>query len=108
MNPASGILCAIGGIVLTATLSVSASAQSRSDSPDAQLLPMLQDAEHSDRRNAEVYTRSVPSLDHYYNLKADQLADIIRRVKRGEDVPNDAIKDALDNRAASTFGTPVF
>ena len=69
---------------------------------------MLQEAQHSDRRNAQLYTRSAPSLDHYYNLKADELEDIIRRIKRGENVPNDDILHALDTSAASTFGTPVY
>jgi len=107
MSPAPAIVCAMGAMVLTASLSASAQ-YARSDSPDAHLLPMLMDARHSDRRNAELNTRSAPSLDHYYNLKADQLDDIIRRIKRGEDVPSDDLKHALDNSAASTFGTPVF
>jgi len=96
-------------MMLMAATALSASAQyARPNSADASLLPMLMDAQHSDRRNAQLYTRSAPSLDHYYNLKADQLEDIIRRIQRGEKVPDDDIQHALDNSAASTFGTPVY
>jgi len=109
MSPTRAIQEVIGEIVLITLLSLPAFAQSgRPNSADASLLPMLMEAEQSDRRNAQLYTRSAPSLDHYYNLKADQLEDIIRRIKRGENVPNDDIQHALDNSAASTFGTPVY
>jgi hypothetical protein len=72
------------------------------------LAQLLSDAEQSDRRNAELYTRSAPSLDHYYNLKADEVNDVMRRLERGEDVPSDDISHALDNSLASTFGVPVY
>jgi hypothetical protein len=71
------------------------------------LAQILRDAEQSDRRNAKLYTRSAPGLDHYYNLKADQVNDVMRRLQRGEDVPSDDINHALDNSLASTFGVPV-
>jgi hypothetical protein len=71
------------------------------------LAQLLRDAEQSDRRNAKLYTFSAPSLDHYYNLKADQVNDVMRRLERGEEVPADDIHHALDNSLASTFGVPV-
>ena len=109
MSPGPSIMGVIGAVLLIATTALSAPAQYvRPNSPDVSLLPMLQERQQSDRRNAQLYTRSAPSLDHYYNLKADQLEDIIRRIKRGESVPNDDIQHALDNSAASTFGTPVY
>ena len=109
MSPAPAIRGVMAAIVMTAALAVSASAQyARPNSAHTSFQPMLLDAQHADRRNAQLYTRSAPSLDHYYNLKADELEDIIRRIKRGENVPNDDIQHALDNSAASTFGTPVY
>ena len=109
MRAARAIMGVIGAIVLSGSLSLPALAQYvRPNSSETSLLPMLRDAEHSDRRNAGLYSRSAPSLDHYYNLKADQLDDIIRRIQRGENVPSDDIQHALDNSAASTFGTPVY
>jgi len=76
-------------------------------SANLSLAQLLRDAEHSDRRNAHLYSRSAPSLDHYYNLKADEVDDVMRRLQRGEDVPSDDINHALDNSLASTFGVPV-
>jgi hypothetical protein len=76
-------------------------------SADVSLAQLLRDAEHSDRLNAQLYSRSAPSLDHYYNLKADEVNDVMRRLQRGENVPPDDIKHALDNSLASTFGVPV-
>ena len=71
------------------------------------LAQLLHNAEQSDRLNAQLYTRSAPSLDHYYNLKADEVNDVMRRLQRGENVPADDINHALDNSLASTFGVPV-
>jgi hypothetical protein len=76
-------------------------------SANPSLAQLLRDAEHSDRLNAQLYTRSAPSLDHYYNLKADEVNDVISRLQRGEYVPSDDINHALDNSLASTFGVPV-
>jgi hypothetical protein len=76
-------------------------------SANPSLAQLLRDAEHSDRLNAQLYTRSAPSLDHYYNLKADEVNDVLRRLERGEYVPSDDINHALDNSLASTFGVPV-
>jgi hypothetical protein len=76
-------------------------------SADLSLAQLLRDAEHSDRLNARLYSRSAPSLDHYYNLKADEVNDVMRRLQRGENVPPDDINHALDNSLASTFGVPV-
>jgi len=76
-------------------------------SADLSLAQLLLDAEHSDRLNAQLYSRSAPSLDHYYNLKADEVNDVMRRLQRGENVPSDDINHALDNSLASTFGVPV-
>jgi hypothetical protein len=76
-------------------------------SADLTLAQLLRDAEQSDRLNAQLYSRSAPGLDHYYNLKADEVNDVIRRLQRGENVPPDDINHALDNSLASTFGVPV-
>jgi hypothetical protein len=76
-------------------------------STNLSLAQLLREAEHSDRLNAQLYTRSAPSLDHYYNLKADEVNDVMRRLERGEYVPSDDINHALDNSLASTFGVPV-
>jgi len=90
--------CSIAGPPTTPTAPPSA---------NPSLAQLLRDAEHSDRLNAQLYTRSAPSLDHYYNLKADEVNDVMRRLQRGEDVPSDDINHALDNSLASTFGVPV-
>jgi len=69
------------------------------------MLPMLVEAQQADRKKAELY-RSAPSLVDFYNHKADELENIIRRIKRGEDVPGDDIQRALDNTAVPTVGAP--
>ena len=76
-------------------------------STNLSLAQILRDAEQSDRLNAKLYTRSAPSLDHFYNLKADEVNDVLLRLQRGENVPSDDINHALDNSLASTFGVPV-
>ena len=106
------VKCLLGAIILTGLLACSSarapSPQTTAGSANVSLLQLLQDTEHSDRLNAKLYTRSAPSLDHYYNLKADQVNDVMHRLQRGEDVPSDDINHALDNSLASTFGVPVY
>ncbi len=68
----------------------------------------LQAAETFDRDSSSAFTRSAPSLDHYYARKADEVHDIIRRLQAGQEVPEDDIQHALDNSLASTFGVPAY
>jgi len=114
-NPPQGSKLLIKG-VLSAMLSMGLASCSTAVPPttpatapsaDLSLAQLLLDAEHSDRLNAQLYSRSAPSLDHYYNLKADEVNDVMRRLQRGENVPSDDINHALDNSLASTFGVPV-
>jgi hypothetical protein len=105
------LLSVIIGISGALVLAIACTTTGRSKMPipaDNSLLQLLRDAERSDRINARLYTWSAPSLDHYYNLKADQLEDIIRRFERGEKVPAGDISHALDNSLASTFAVPVY
>jgi hypothetical protein len=94
----------LGAMVLMGLVACSTGRQPTTNLSLAQL---LRNAEQSDRLNAQLYTRSAPSLDHYYNLKADEVNDVMRRLQRGENVPSDDINHALDNSLASTFGVPV-
>ena len=94
----------LGTIVLTGLVACSTRSQPTTTLSLAQL---LRNAEQSDRLNAQLYTRSAPSLDHYYNLKADEVNEVMQRLQRGENVPPDDINHALDNSLASTFGVPV-
>jgi hypothetical protein len=107
----SAIKGVLGAIVVTGLLACSTAHPPTTPTTAApanlSLLQLLLDTEHSDRLNAKLYTRTAPSLDHYYNLKADEVDDVIRRLQRGEDVPSDDISHALDNSLASTFGVPV-
>jgi hypothetical protein len=97
----------LGAMVLGLVACSTARPPTTAPSANPSLAQLLRDAEHSDRLNAQLYTRSAPSLDHYYNLKADQVNDVISRLQRGEYVPSDDINHALDNSLASTFGVPV-
>jgi hypothetical protein len=71
------------------------------------LMQRLQRARAYDLSNSTAFTRSAPSLDHYYSRKADQVTDVMRRLNAGQEVPRDDINHALDNSLASTFGVPV-
>jgi hypothetical protein len=102
-----GVLGAIVLGVVACSTAQPPTTPSAAPSGNLSLAQLLRDAEHSDRLNAQLYTRSAPSLDHYYNLKADEVSDVMRRLERGEDVPSDDINHALDNSLASTFGVPV-
>jgi hypothetical protein len=98
----------LGAMVLMGLVACStARPPTTAPSANLSLAQVLRDAEQSDRLNAKLYTRSAPSLDHYYNLKADQVNDVMRRLQREENVPSDDINHALDNSLASTFGVPV-
>ena len=101
----------LGAIVITGLLACSNAHPPTTPTAEAStnlsLLQLLRDTEHSDRLNAQLYTRSAPSLDHYYNLKADEVNEIMQKLQRGEHVPSDDINHALDNSLASTFGVPV-
>jgi len=103
-----GVLGAMVLIGLAACSTAGPPATPATASASLSLAQILRDAEHSDRLNAQLYSRSAPSLDHYYNLKADQVNDVMRRLQRGENVPSDDINHALDNSLASTFGVPVY
>lgn len=107
----SVIMGGLGAIVITGLLACSNARPPTTPPAEAStnlsLLQLLRDTEQSDRLNARLYTRSAPSLDHYYNLKADEVNDVMHRLQRGENVPSDDINHALDNSLASTFGVPV-
>ena len=106
MKPVRSIKGAIAAIVLMASLSLSVFApNARADSPEASMLPMLLEAQQADRKKAELY-KAAPNVAHFYNQKADQLEDVIRRIKRGEDVPNDDLQRALDNTEVPTPEMP--
>jgi hypothetical protein len=94
----------LGAMVLMGLMACSTR---RQPTTNLSLTQLLRNAEQSDRLNAQLYTRSAPSLDHYYNLKADEVNEVMRRLQRGENVPSDDINHALDNSLASTFGVPV-
>ncbi|HEY2486191.1 MAG TPA: hypothetical protein VGI36_13655 [Candidatus Binataceae bacterium] len=96
-----------GVLSAMALMGLVACSTGRQPTTNLSLTQLLRNAEQSDRLNAQLYTRSAPSLDHYYNLKADELNDVMRRLQRGENVPSDDINHALDNSLASTFGVPV-
>jgi len=108
-SPSQFIENALGALALATALACSTAHPSQQPMPhDNSFLDFLRDAEHSDRINAQLYTWSAPSLDHYYNLKADEIEEIIGRLQRGENVPQDDIEHALDNSLAATFGVPVY
>jgi predicted component of type VI protein secretion system len=71
------------------------------------LMQRLQKARAYDLSNSTAFTRSAPSLDHYFSLKAEEVTDVMRELRAGQEVPQDDINRALDNGLASTFGVPV-
>lgn len=108
------ISAAVRGLIMTVALvgAVACSVQDRSpadqvlDQPS--LMQRLETAEISDRGNATAFTWSAPGLDHYYNRKADEVEDVMRRLQAGQDVPPDEIGHALDNSLATTWGVPAY
>ena len=98
------VAVALAGAVACATR---ANAPADTESGHASLIQQLQHAEKIDRDNSTSFSRSAPSLDHFYQRKADEIASIIRRLQAGEEVPRDEIDHALDNSLASTFGVPA-
>jgi hypothetical protein len=71
------------------------------------LMQRLQKAQAYDLSNSTAFTRSAPGLDHYFSRKADEVADVMRKLQAGQEVPRDDVNHALDNSLASTFGVPV-
>jgi len=71
------------------------------------LIQRLEKARTYDLSNSTAFTRSAPSLDHYYSRKANEVTDVMSRLRAGQEVPRDDINHALDNSLASTFGVPV-
>jgi hypothetical protein len=82
-----------------------ASTNPRAASPA--LMQRLQNARAYDLSNSTAFTRSAPSLDHYYSRKANEVTDVMSKLRAGQEVPRDDIDHALDNSLASTFGVPV-
>jgi len=81
--------------------------QAQSSEAEPALIQRLRQARAFDRSQSTAFTRSAPSLDHYYSRKANEITDVMSRLRAGKEVPQDDINHALDNSLASTFGVPV-
>ena len=57
----------------------------------------LAEVEYSDRMEAMSHTSDSPTLDHYYDTKAEEVAAVIGRLQRGENVDSKDIQQATDN-----------
>jgi len=95
-------------LVVAMGCSAAGSASKLRPSANVPLMQRLMAAEQADRINSQLYTWSAPGLDHYYSHKADEVADVINRLRHGEDVSREDINHALDNSMAWTFGVPVY
>ncbi|MGO9605748.1 MAG: hypothetical protein ACLQAT_20570 [Candidatus Binataceae bacterium] len=73
-----------------------------------ELLQRLEKAYKFDRDSSTAYTRSAPSLDHFYSRKAGQVQEVMVRLNAGGEVSQDDISHALDNSLATTFGESTF
>ena len=105
---------AIKGLIVTVALggalacAVRTRTQADPELAQPTLMQRLQEAEIADRGNATSFSWSAPGLDIYYNRKADEVENVIRRLQAGQEVPPDEINHALDNSQATTFDVPAY
>ena len=96
----------LGALVIAtfATLPQFASAATRSTPTDqVSTIARLEEAESADRLNANSFTSENPTLDHFYDGKADEVKFLLERLRAGDYVAPKDIDRALDNSEAQTL-----
>lgn len=97
----------IGSIALALALSAWPVAAQQtapaSSSTQATTLERLQHAEQSDRMNGTSWTADNPTLDQYYDHKADQVDALIKKLEAGQTVSAKEVEHALDNSGAQRY-----
>jgi len=97
----------IGTAAVTATLAIAAGSAQASAVTDttgpSELIAKLQITEQGDRLNASSYTSENPTLDHFYDEKADEVSAVIQRLRAGDRVSQKDIDRALDNSEAQSL-----
>ena len=106
---AAGCAATTGSSATAGSTTLASTSEPSTSSSEATptLMQRLQQARTFDRSQSTAFTRSAPTLDHFYSRKADELTDVMRRLRAGQEVPQDDIDHALDNSLASTYGVPV-
>jgi hypothetical protein len=97
----------IGIAAVAATLAIVAGSAQASAVTEAtgssELITKLQITEQADRLNANSYTSENPTLDHFYDEKADEVTTVIQRLRAGDRVSQKDIDRALDNSEAQSL-----
>ncbi|MFZ0887504.1 MAG: hypothetical protein WA005_03560 [Candidatus Binataceae bacterium] len=74
-----------------------------SSGTQAATIDQLRQAEQSDRMNATSWTADNPTLDHYYDQKADQVDTLIKQLEAGQTVSPKEVDRALDTSGAQQY-----
>jgi hypothetical protein len=80
-------------LISTAFACTATRPQPDASEPDtrAATIQRLQKAEATYRGNSQSFTRSDPSLDHYYRRKTKEVHSLIQELQRGQEVPPEEI-----------------
>ncbi|SRR6266851_10493854 len=99
-------ICAIvvGGICLLSVAGSAGAASSYGSDPStAAQIARLREADRADRMNAQSWTSTNASLDHYYDRKSEQVEDVLKQIEIGQPVSPETVSRALDNSGASSY-----
>ncbi len=101
---AGGLLGSVAlAVVLSAWPVAADQTAGTSSSTQAATLEQLRQAAQSDRMNSTSWTAENPTLDHFYEDKADQVHALIQRLEAGETVSPKEIDRALDTSGAQRY-----
>jgi len=103
MKRAMFAMAAIGIGLLSVAGSARAASTRVNDESSAALISKLQDADRSDRLNAESWSSDNASLDHYYDRKSEEVENVLKQLQNGRPVSPDTVSRALDNSGAQSF-----
>ena len=92
-----------GGICLLSLAGSARAASYRTDPSTAALISRLNEADYADRMNAQSWTSTDASLDHYYDHKSAEVESVMRQVEIGQPVSRETVSRALDNSGASSY-----
>jgi hypothetical protein len=78
----------------------------RADTPEgAKVISSLERGQRIDQLNAQSYMGGASrEVQIFYHQKADEIDDILKKLRQGETVSHDDVKKALDNSGAARFG----
>ncbi len=107
MKPRIIVFCLAAALLAAAPAFSASDAPSvvKSGTPEAQrAMAQLKEARYADKMNAQSYTSEDNAAGMYYVHKQQQIDEILKRLQKGETVPVDDVKRALDNSHAVRYG----